>query len=110
MQEISFLLDEHIPSSVARELKANDVNVKTVYEIGLDGRPDSEILIYAKENELVIVTQDSDFLKLDDENLGIVFLTEPLEIGDLMRQLTGIIEKFNPEEMKNSIFYIPWNS
>jgi len=108
--EISFILDEHIPSSVADELQGRAVDVKTVYDKGLDGSPDSEILKHARQNNRVIVTQDSDFLELDKEkHAGIVFLTEPIGVGDLTRELVRILENFEEGDLENSIVYIPWN-
>lgn len=44
MSEVSFLLDEHLPSSAAEELEGRGVDVKTVYDVELDGAPDPEIL------------------------------------------------------------------
>lgn len=51
MSEVSFLLDEHIPSTVAEELRGKGVDVKTVYDVGLNGSPDSEILEFAEDNQ-----------------------------------------------------------
>jgi len=110
MSEVSFLLDEHLPSSVAEELEGRGVDVKTVYDVELDGTPDSEILEFAERDNRVIVTQDSDFLELDEEHSGIVFLTEPVGIGDLTRELARVLENFEPEDLENSVIYIPWNS
>lgn len=111
MSEISFLLDEHLPSSVAEELEGRGVDVKTVYDVSLDGTPDSGILEFAEQDNRVIVTQDSDFLELNEEqHSGIVFLTEPVGIGDLTRELARVLENFEPEDLENSVIYIPWNS
>jgi predicted nuclease of predicted toxin-antitoxin system len=107
--EISFLLDEHIPSSVAEELGGRGVDVKTVYELDLDGTPDTEILEFAEKGDRVIVSQDSDFLKHDEKHPGLVFLTEPLGIGDLTRELARVLENFESEDLENSTIYIPWS-
>ncbi len=60
MSEVSFLLDEDLPSSVA-ELEGRGVDVKTVYDVNLEGVPDSEVLEFAEADSRVIVTQESDF-------------------------------------------------
>lgn len=65
MSEVSFLFDEHIPSSVVEELEGRGVDVKTVYDIDLESTPDSKILEFAEQGSRAIVTQDSDFLELD---------------------------------------------
>jgi len=109
--EISFLLDEHLPSSVAEELEGRGVDVKTVYDVNLEGSPDSEILEFAEQDNRVVVTQDSDFLELDEEqHSGIVFLTEPIRIGDLTRELARVLENFEPGDLEGSVSYIPWSS
>lgn len=106
--EVSFLLDEHIPSSVAEELEGRGVDVKTVYDFELNASPDLEILEHAEKNNRVIVTQDTDFLKLDENKKpGIIFLTKPIGIGNLTRELAKVIENFEKEHLKNSIIYIP---
>ena len=111
MSEVSFLLDEHIPSSVAEELGGRDVDVKTVYDVGLEGASDSKILEFGKQDSRVIDTQDSDFLGLDEEHhCGIVFQTEPIGIGDLTRELARVLENFEPEDLENSVVYISWTS
>lgn len=106
--EISFLFDEHIPSSTADELRNRGISVEAVYETELQSASDDEIISYAESENMVIVTQDSDFLKLDDESLGIVYLTEPLEIGELTRQLLKVVQRLDSKEIKKSVIYIPW--
>lgn len=108
MSELCFLLDEHIPSSVAEELKGRGVDVKTVYQVGLDGSPDTRLLEFAEEENRVIVTQDSDFLKFSEkQHPGIIFLTEPVNIGDITKELAKQLEKFEPEDLENAVIYIP---
>lgn len=105
--EISFLFDEHIPSSTADELRNRGISVEAVCETELQSASDDEIKNCAESENVVIVTQDSDFLKYDG-SVGIVYLTEPLEIGELTRQLLKVVQRLDSREIKESVVYIPW--
>lgn len=105
--EISLLFDEHIPSSTAQELRNRGLEVEAVYETELQSASDDEVVKYALETGKVIVTQDSDFLEINGE-AGVIFLTEPLEIGELTRELLQVVQRLENEEVQNSIIYIPW--
>ncbi len=65
MAEISFLLDEHLPASVAEELLSRGVDIGTVHDYGLEGASDSRILDFAEKEDKVLVTQDTDFLEME---------------------------------------------
>lgn len=104
--EISLLFDEHIPSSTAQELRNRGIEVEAVYETELQSASDEEIVKYAIETGKVIVTQDSDFLELEEQ--GLIFLTEPLEIGELTRELLQVVQRLEKEEVQNSRIFIPW--
>lgn len=105
--EISLLLDEHIPASTAKELRNRDIDVEAVYETSLQGSSDEEILEHALSQDRVIVTQDTDFLEIS-EDAGIIFLTEPLEIGELTQQILKVVQELDREEILGSTVYIPW--
>lgn len=110
MAELSFLLDEHIPTSLAEDLLNKSASVETVYDCGLEGSSDSKILNYANENAEVIVTKDSDFLKMDSrgrEHSGIVFVTAHLEVGDLNSELQKLLGQFESSDLDNAVIYIP---
>jgi predicted nuclease of predicted toxin-antitoxin system len=104
--EISLLFDEHIPSSTAQELRNRGIEVEAVYETELQSASDEEIVEYVIETGKVIVTQDSDFLELEEK--GLIFLTEPLEIGELTRELLQVVQRLEREEVQNSSIFIPW--
>jgi len=105
--EISLLFDEHMPSSAAQELRNRGLDVEAVYETELQSASDKTIAEHAEETGKVIVTQDSDFLNLKDK-IGLIFLTEPLEIGELTREILQVVQKLQKKEFENSTIYIPW--
>ena len=105
--QISLLFDEHLPSSTVDELRNRNIEAEAVYETKLQSHTDKEILEYAEQKQKIIVTQDSDFLQ-KDKDIGIIFLTEPLEVGELTRQILKVIQNLQKNEIENSTIYIPW--
>ena len=72
-----FLLDENVDPKTARYLEKEDVYVEHVQgALGLGADDTEEILPYARENDLIVVTSDvSDFGRLDPAtHAGVVLL------------------------------------
>jgi len=61
---MQFLLDEHMPRAIADGLRRRGVDVRTISEAGLRSAADEEILVWAAAHRYVLVTSDSDFLRL----------------------------------------------
>ncbi len=76
--DFSFLTDENIHPEVVVFLCKQGINVQTVPEIGLTGQPDTAVLQFAQQNQLVVLTHDSDFGTLaiarQQSIIGILFL------------------------------------
>jgi predicted nuclease of predicted toxin-antitoxin system len=73
---MNFLADENLEYSVISYLREKNVNILAVRDI-LKGSTDSEILEYAFNNNLVIITNDKDFgeltIRLHKSHIGIIF-------------------------------------
>ncbi len=65
-----FLIDENISPLVAEALRQQGYDVQHVREIGLKGRPDSEIMAYTRSERRCLVTLDEDFADLRFYPLG----------------------------------------
>ena len=59
-----FHLDEHIDPAIADGLRRRGVDVTTTLGAGLRGAADEEHVAFARAQGRVIVTQDSDFLRI----------------------------------------------
>src|SRR4051812_786050 len=71
------LFDENLPPSLTARLSAIFPGCVSVYDLGLGGRPDSELAAAASTRKLVIVTKDRDFpnyVALQREGLKVVWL------------------------------------
>jgi predicted nuclease of predicted toxin-antitoxin system len=56
-----FLLDENISKTVTQHLRDADFDVVHVLAIGLQGKPDEEIMVVAIKEKRIILTHDKDF-------------------------------------------------
>ena len=55
---MKYLTDEHVPPVLPQLLHAAGVDVRTIQECGLRGRPDEEILAFAADEGRCMVTSD----------------------------------------------------
>ena len=73
---VRFHLDEHIDPDIALALRAHGIDVTTTLEQGLGASDDNEHSRRAQQERRVIVTDDSDFLRIASttfDHLGIVY-------------------------------------
>jgi predicted nuclease of predicted toxin-antitoxin system len=109
-ERIRFHLDEHVDPDVAVALRRHGADATTTIEARLRTADDSAQLDFARAEQRVIVTDDSDFLRLaasGEEHPGIVVAhRQQHSIGEIVRGLILIYEVLSPEEMRNRIEYL----
>jgi hypothetical protein len=107
---ISLYLDENLTPKIAVQLRQKGLDVVTVYDLGLAGDTDVNHLIRATEMGRVLVTADTDFLRLAAEGLdhaGIVFgVQEDNAIGDWVKALELICFVYTSDDMRNHVEYL----
>lgn len=84
--EIKFYADENVSGAVVNGLRIRGVDVLTTKEANMLGVSDKRVLKFAKNENYVIFTHDSDFLKLDAANVthnGIVILINGHQLATL---------------------------
>jgi len=67
-------------------------------------------LDFAKESGRIIITRDSDFLRIRHQGLnhrGIIFIPSPLTIGEIIKEIEKISIIFEPADLENRIIFIP---
>jgi predicted nuclease of predicted toxin-antitoxin system len=108
--EIRFLLDEHLPRAIAQAPRRRGVDVLTAAEAGLLGSPDLEYLTYAVAEQRVLVTRDSDFLRLHEQqatHAGIAYCTHRARtVGQLVNSLLLMHELLDADEMAGRVEYL----
>jgi predicted nuclease of predicted toxin-antitoxin system len=107
---IRFHLDENCDPRVGAGLRLHAVDVSTTPEAGLLQAPDEAHLAYAVAQSRVIVTQDTDFLRIaasGAEHPGLVFYPcQARTIGQVIRDLLLIWEVYEPQEMSNRVEFL----
>ncbi len=103
-------LDENVDPDVALALRRQGIDVTTTYEMGLLGQPDEVQLAFACEQGRVIVTHDTDFLRLASQSAdhwGVAFCKKNARsLGEIIRSLVLISEVLSPDETRGSIEYL----
>lgn len=107
---IRFHLDENCDPRIAAGLRLHGVDVTSTPEAGLLGTSDGEQLAYAVGRGRVVITQDTDFLRMaaaGQESPGIVFYNARARtVGQVIRDTLLIWEMYEPEEMRNRVEFI----
>ncbi|OUL29930.1 DUF5615 family PIN-like protein [Nostoc sp. 106C] len=107
---IKFHLDENVDPDVALALRRQGIDVATTREMGLLGQSDEVQLAFACNQGRVIVTHDTDFLKLasySTEHWGVAFCHKnSRSLGEIIRSLVLIYEALSPDEMRGWIEYL----
>ncbi|MDJ0619646.1 MAG: DUF5615 family PIN-like protein [Calothrix sp. MO_192.B10] len=107
---IRFHLDENVDPDVALALHRQGIDVTTTRKMGLLGQPDEVQLAFACEQGRVIVTHDTDFLRLASQSAdhwGVAFCKKNARsLGEIIRSLVLIYEVLSPEEMRGWIEYL----
>lgn len=94
--------------STAEFLREKKLNVKDVYEEGLEGRPDEDVMAFAWDTQRVLLTHDRDFL--DDRkfpanrNPGVIVLLggsgDQNALGHGVHRVLSVFKK-NPEAWRH---------
>lgn len=109
-ERIRFHLDEHIDPDIARALRRHGIDVTTTVEAGLYSRSDRLQIEYAKTSGRVLVTQDTDFLRMasrDSDHPGIVYChRKAFSLGELIRRLILVYEVLGPQEIRGRVEFL----
>jgi predicted nuclease of predicted toxin-antitoxin system len=107
---IQYHLDENVDPDVALALRRQGIDVTTTLEMNLLGKTDEAQLAFACEQRRVIVTHDTDFLRLasqSTEHWGVAFCkNNTRSLGEIIRSLVLVYEVFSPNEMQGWIEYL----
>ena len=108
--EIRFHLDECVDVAVAEGLRRRGLDVTTSQESGLRGSPDDAQLAFALQEGRVLVTHDSDFLRLHQQGArhsGICFYPAgAISTGQLIRSLVLVHAVLTPEQMRGCLEFL----
>lgn len=78
---MNFLVDENMPRSLAPQIAALGFSVQDVRDIGIGGRPDSEVFEAGIAADAIIITRDRGFALVkswpDEFTAGVIFINLP---------------------------------
>ena len=107
---IRFHLDEHISAHIAAGLRRRNIDVTTAVGEGLMGATDAAHLEFAASSGRVLVTQDSDFLRLHAQGVshaGIVFCQQQsMSIWEMLRRVVLVHDLLTPEEIAGKVEFL----
>jgi len=110
VDKVRFQFDEHVPHAVAEALRRRGIDVLTAGEAGLRSTPDAELLARSYEAGRVLVTHDSDFLRLHREqhqHAGIAYCEQGARtIGQLVASLVLIYEVLESGDMVGRVEFL----
>ena len=106
---IKFYMDEHVAKSVTEGLRRRGVDVVTVQELGLHAADDRRHLERAVQEGRVVVTQDTDFLRLHAAGVshrGIVYAPQQTPVPQMLRGLMLIHDVLSSEDMIRHVEFL----
>ena len=107
---IRFHLDENISQAIPNGLRRRGIDVTTTPEENLIGKLDEEQLAFAISQKRVIFTQDTDFLRLQQQGIshyGIAYCQQKSKsIGEIVQGLVLIWQVLEVDEMMNHLEYL----
>jgi len=112
-EPLRYYLDEHMRPAIAEQLRLRGIDVETTVEAGRahQGFSDESQLQYAAQAGRVLVTEDSDFVRIGQTlqpHAGIVYFPVQLGIGACVQYLELLALTTTPDEMRNQLLYGRW--
>jgi predicted nuclease of predicted toxin-antitoxin system len=106
---IKFYTDEHIHPAIVSALRKRGMDVLTAQEANMLGVSDANHLQFAVSQGRVILTQDSDFLRLHQRKMshnGIIYVHQKTPMGGIIEGLILIYQVVTEEEMQNHVEFL----
>lgn len=107
-----FLVDEDLPRSLARALRAEGFDTQDVRDVGLRGKTDTEVLQYAVAQNRTLVTADLRFGNLLTIPLGshsgivVARLPNELPVATLSAVILDAVRALDDEELRGSLVIV----
>ena len=109
MPDVKILTDEHVPRTVVRRLVSFGIEVDTLEDSFEKGLSDREIVERAKEDDMIILTMDSDFLEIAGEDVGVLYFTKRVSKKKMAADIIKVLNTLTYEDIKGEIIYLPWS-
>jgi hypothetical protein len=112
---LAFYMDHHVHRGIIDGLRRRGIDVLTAFEDGCERFDDEALLERATTLGRILFTQDQDFLEIAPRWQtsaryfpGIVYaIQQNIDIGGAIEYLELIAHLKSPEEMRDSVEYVP---
>lgn len=112
---LTLYFDHHIKVAIVEGLRRWGFDVLKAAEDSFDRKADDLMLERATALGRVLCTHDKDFFRITDEwweagrdFAGVIYVRQQNEsVGALIEDIALIAESFTPEQMQNTIKYVP---
>ncbi|HLC19491.1 MAG TPA: DUF5615 family PIN-like protein [Candidatus Nanoarchaeia archaeon] len=104
-----FYTDENVHVVIAKGLKKRGIDIITARDAGMLNKEDSTQLFFAKQQNRVIVTHDTDFLELvgNTSHTGLIFFTQQLSIGEAIEAIEQVYLEYSADDLMNTVLFLP---
>ena len=107
---LPLLCDEHQRFDVINGLRIQGIDVVSVQDLGLRGRPDPEILATAGQSGRIVYTSDTDLVRLSDSgmpHLGVFFhRSRKYSPSGAINVVSLACQVLTPDEMRNRVEFL----
>jgi len=106
---MQYYTDEHISNAIIAGLRRHGIDILSTVEASMRGASDIEHLEQARKLKRVIITQDSDFLRLHAQGIqhsGIVFIRHDKSIGEIISAILLIDDILTLKEIENNLQFL----
>ncbi|MBI4699912.1 MAG: DUF5615 family PIN-like protein [Deltaproteobacteria bacterium] len=107
-----FLIDEDMPRSMARALRASGFDAADVRDVGLRGCADADVFRFALAHRMAIVTADLDFADVRTYALGshegiiVARFPNELPVGDLVAAVVRAVAGLADDDLRGALVVV----
>jgi uncharacterized protein with PIN domain len=104
---VKILLDENFPLQLYRRLRLSGYDVEHIIVLGQRGIPDAAIRERISKEELVFLTQDSEFEKMPGGHRGMILISRTKQSLPIQKRTEiwfSAVERFTTERPAGKLF------
>jgi len=108
---VKFKIDENLPFLIKPMIEKEGSNkADSVFHEGLKGISDKKLIEHCLKEKKIIITLDTDFINLNQENYGIIILRSYQQGKNAIRALfSNFLKNFDLKRAKNKIVIVESN-
>ena len=110
MTSLRIYADEDVNIAIVEGLKRRGIETYSFKDFKNFGLSDEQQITFAQKNNCVLLTHDTDFLKMVHENRishrGILFVSQTKDIGEIIRKIEYVVSILSQEDMVNHIEFL----